>query len=634
MAIIIPSKRIYEIDNPKVLENALKSIDIKQKTNRTFITNENTERLSQNLDKIAGTSATTTVETYDISKTPPENIVYGAWTFNSTVTLPTTTIEQAINFTSNGMEFTSIKIDSEGIAYLTAESGVYAYSNSGGWSNENLRIISVADLQKTSAEFWSLLSANGVWKFQLMVGGKIETNVFTSAENLTFQRKRDGYYVTKIAPTINVKFDVKVTEIGAESIWTPDNPHFIFYDDKEIRSRETTTSDYTYDTESTDFNYKEKLNKKTSLSILPDRIFADFSITSGEDLIQSAKWAKVLSMINPYYPYKVAIVNETTDSFDLKIRLVDKVTVWVAQGYIFSAELGNFGSPFAPNAIKVELTYKSSEIVYNESVRRLETTESDLTLDYVAAKGEATYSLGDNQFIRAETEYNGAEGATTTLYNKTLVGYQNGKETANLRCSINEYFDENDNIVISTQTANKMIFDLYDEVVPMLLNEWGEDAPISYNKQGLAKTFKVVGIGKIGDGAVWQNLTLREFGAIAIKVKLPKPILTLNGKTLEIFDKSGKAEQFAIYVDGTLATTISANSLDIDTLNLNGGTHRIYAIAKAAKYKDSDKSRAVSFTKRYTNVRIVENESGGLTYIIESNDYHAYNGEYKIGGVL
>ena len=46
MAIIIPSKKIYNVSNPKVLENALSRIDVSQNDVKTIETTEGTERLS------------------------------------------------------------------------------------------------------------------------------------------------------------------------------------------------------------------------------------------------------------------------------------------------------------------------------------------------------------------------------------------------------------------------------------------------------------------------------------------------------------------------------------------------------------------------------------------------------------
>jgi hypothetical protein len=142
-------------------------------------------------------------------------------------------------------------------------------------------------------------------------------------------------------------------------------------------------------------------------------------------------------------------------------------------------------------------------------------------------------------------------------------------------------------------------------------------------------------VGNLADGAAWQNLTLREYGAIDIKVKLPKPMLTLNGKTLEIFDKSGKAEQFGVYVNGRqMAIVNKGDTLDLASLGLARGKYTITAYSRTSNvgYRTSPKSRGIVYEVKprleyYTEV----NESGGLTYHITAEDYKIIGGTYVIG---
>jgi hypothetical protein len=57
---------------------------------------------------------------------------------------------------------------------------------------------------------------------------------------------------------------------------------------------------------------------------------------------------------------------------------------------------------------------------------------------------------------------------------------------------------------------NKMTFDIGDVVVPMVFGADRKDRPMSLRKDGTAKTFSVVGVKYIYDGAPWQELTLQE----------------------------------------------------------------------------------------------------------------------------
>lgn len=56
----------------------------------------------------------------------------------------------------------------------------------------------------------------------------------------------------------------------------------------------------------------------------------------------------------------------------------------------------------------------------------------------------------------------------------------------------------------------KMVFDIYDEVIPMIVGEQGVDKPMSIYKDGNPKKFKVLSARPYFDGAVWQELSLQE----------------------------------------------------------------------------------------------------------------------------
>jgi hypothetical protein len=165
----------------------------------------------------------------------------------------------------------------------------------------------------------------------------------------------------------------------------------------------------------------------------------------------------------------------------------------------------------------IELKAKSAQIIYNETVRKLSTTTETVGLNNDNAIGDVAYSIGKNQFIRAESTVGDVENAPTVLYSHTLMAYSKGKETAKIRCSIGEYYDEGNNIVISTKNPTRMIFSHYDRVVPMVRKSHGTDEPLSLTAEGKAKVFEVVGVRIFYDGAVWQELTLVECGEIELQ---------------------------------------------------------------------------------------------------------------------
>lgn len=240
-------------------------------------------------------------------------------------------------------------------------------------------------------------------------------------------------------------------------------------------------------------------------------------------------------------------------------------------------------------------------------------------------EGTPILKLDTNEFLQS-TNYN------DYLLAQILRQYKNGKEIATIKCDINTYYDENGVIVISPDIDNKMIFEHYNVVLPLIPNSWGTESPMSYNQNGKAKLFEIVGINYIFDGACWQELSIIEQGEADYMIQLPAPILTLLGNTITIYDKSERAQSFDIYLNGTLNTTITGeNTFDISTLDLSKGNYKIYVIAKAEGYKDSARSNSISFSTIYTTYYTEINFANGLTYFISSNDYTVANGTYIIG---
>lgn len=210
-------------------------------------------------------------------------------------------------------------------------------------------------------------------------------------------------------------------------------------------------------------------------------------------------------------------------------------------------------------------------------------------------EGDSVISIPSNELIQ--------DGNTNLnkYARDILTEYANGKETAKILCSIGEYYDENSDLAISTKTADKMTFEHYDKVVPMIRNGYGQDEAMSYNADGTAKVFEVVGVRVYSDGAVWQELTLREASGgvdIPSAEKLAIPQIVLSQDLLTIHDNSGKAEKFEILVDGSTRAVISSSqtTYDLSNLNLDYGSYKITVIAIATGYINSSQSNAVSYT--------------------------------------
>jgi hypothetical protein len=107
---------------------------------------------------------------------------------------------------------------------------------------------------------------------------------------------------------------------------------------------------------------------------------------------------------------------------------------------------------------------------------------------------EPFYDLKTNEMFFDTSVYQNTD-LFSSLSKRIVTAYKNGKETAVIRCSVPE---------------DLSVFEIGDEVIPMVYGADGVDRPMSRYKDGTQKVFNVVGTKFIYDGAVWQELTLQE----------------------------------------------------------------------------------------------------------------------------
>lgn len=127
--------------------------------------------------------------------------------------------------------------------------------------------------------------------------------------------------------------------------------------------------------------------------------------------------------------------------------------------------------------------------------------QNDETL-YVNVPINVSFEIGDKYTTSVKT------AITKHIANNILNEYSRGKETATLLCSISDYYDYDTNEKKIDISTNNMTFRLHDKVVPMIYGADGQDHPMSKEKDGTAKVFEIVGSKIFYDGAVWQELTL------------------------------------------------------------------------------------------------------------------------------
>lgn len=150
--------------------------------------------------------------------------------------------------------------------------------------------------------------------------------------------------------------------------------------------------------------------------------------------------------------------------------------------------------------------YRPREIEININGFVVSINEEDDVAVVGSTSGNGNHILINRSLLSQNKDY-ALDKASQLLNN-----YSNGKETATIRCSISQYYDENGKLVISSKNADKMLFEHYDKVVPMVKSGRRKELAMSYTADGLAKVFDVVGVRVFFDGAVWQELNLRESG--------------------------------------------------------------------------------------------------------------------------
>lgn len=130
-------------------------------------------------------------------------------------------------------------------------------------------------------------------------------------------------------------------------------------------------------------------------------------------------------------------------------------------------------------------------------------------------EGNKPFSVDGNELMQTSNYYENQNClAIENSFSKTLQHYSNGKETAILLCSISDYYTDGGELKISAngkvgETPDSMVFQVGDEVIPMVMGTDGKDRPLS-KKNDSAKVFRVIGVKPYYDGAVWQEISLQE----------------------------------------------------------------------------------------------------------------------------
>lgn len=100
------------------------------------------------------------------------------------------------------------------------------------------------------------------------------------------------------------------------------------------------------------------------------------------------------------------------------------------------------------------------------------------------------------------------------LCEKIASEYKNGRETATIKCSVGNFYGDEYENEKTIDIDNAETASVGDAVVPYVRTGrkggWQYDAPLSSDGYGNAKSFDVIGVEHVFDGAIWQVLTLIE----------------------------------------------------------------------------------------------------------------------------
>ena len=213
-----------------------------------------------------------------------------------------------------------------------------------------------------------------------------------------------------------------------------------------------------------------------------------------------------------YGRYKI---EDKGDYFEIKFRVLtqyNKTTLTSASTVSFNE---NNITQFTANGVyenfePIQLQVVAYATVLGVQLNELNDYQGDL-------QARATYSIENNELLQTTNYYLHGVGSQEIQipyieYNleNIISQYKNGKETAIILCSINDYFDENGNKVIDIKSNSKMMFKEFDEVIPYIFTSSKQDKPMSISSIGTPKTFIVIGVRPYYDGAVWQELYLLE----------------------------------------------------------------------------------------------------------------------------
>lgn len=235
-----------------------------------------------------------------------------------------------------------------------------------------------------------------------------------------------------------------------------------------------------------------------------------FGVTANTSVIETNPRIETRSPINVFN----VSLNDNGDSYMLGIV----ITIYREKSVLYKEtlvtnidaedfEASNFFNPSRTLEGTIEkITPETLEFSIFGDYIQINLDEETFTL---SSNSGNSFKISGNELLQKTNTYEG-NSAIKTFAKKLIENYKNGKETATLKCSITNYFDENNQIVIDVDNNEKMCFNIGDKVIPYIYTSTGEEKPMSLKEDGTPKVFQVVQRKINLSGAFFQEITIQE----------------------------------------------------------------------------------------------------------------------------
>lgn len=479
MAIKIPSKNIYEINNPKIRDNMIDNVSVEQ----TVINPNNEYEVSVYNEKFSNVFSIGSKQ--DDYKSDVDGYAYIAYI----------AFVEAIPEYANISE---IKIPIyKNNNYI---SKIYIGKNEN--SNPNIKIALIGNINKGEAykNFYQGLSQGGITKYDTVYNPptSIEKDKRYELPSTTIKETiKSGLYVATAEVTINDLSNILTISYKKE------NDCYVFNDLKILSGLKFAKLKNSVSFSDPD-NWGEYQLNGTYEEYIPTQIeITIYGNTIGIDLTDGS-----ITYGSGNKPFSLERNELLQDSANSKIVIkTDSVDVEIG-GELSSAENISYLEMITTHNFNI------GDIITNyDGTETAEITYYDSSNGFyeikVTTDGYFYQNMGKNIIVKHL--YCQEKRLTQHLAENVLNQYAKGKETATLLCDISDYYDESGNLVISTKNNSlPMTFKIGDIVIPYVYGADGQDYPMSKYQNGQPKQFRVCGAKKIYDGAVWQELTLQE----------------------------------------------------------------------------------------------------------------------------